>query len=118
VLGNIIHFSVFGQPYIVVNSLTIANDLLEKKSAIYSDRPSMCMAGELVGWNSALALQPYGLPRFKEFRKHFFRLFGTRANVARFHDLLEYEGIAMVKEILVKSEAFSDILRKYVVLWF
>lgn len=37
--GDIIHVDVFGQPFLIVSSLKIAEDLLEKRSSIYSDRP-------------------------------------------------------------------------------
>lgn len=37
--GNIIHLNVLGKPIIVVNSAKIAQDLMDKKSSIYSDRP-------------------------------------------------------------------------------
>jgi hypothetical protein len=34
--------------------------LADKKSSVYSDRPTMVMGTELVGWGRALALVPYG----------------------------------------------------------
>lgn len=33
------HVNVFGQCFVIVSSLKIAEDLLEKRSSIYSDRP-------------------------------------------------------------------------------
>jgi hypothetical protein len=46
-LGDIIHVHCFGSPFIILNSYSSANELLEKRSSIYSDRPEMIMAGEL-----------------------------------------------------------------------
>jgi hypothetical protein len=46
-LGNMVHFSVFGFQSILVNKLSIANDLLEKRGALYSDRPNMILENEL-----------------------------------------------------------------------
>ena len=37
--ANILHFSVLGNHYIVLNSLEDAEELLEKRARIYSDRP-------------------------------------------------------------------------------
>jgi hypothetical protein len=37
--GNILSFQIFGQVIVVLNSAEAAKDLLEKRSAIYSDRP-------------------------------------------------------------------------------
>jgi len=45
-------FRVFGQVIIVLNSIKIAKDLLEKNGDIYADRPAipfyeMCVVGRL-----------------------------------------------------------------------
>jgi hypothetical protein len=50
--GDIMSFRVFGQIIIVLNSVNIAKDLLEKHGDIYADRPAipfyeMCVAGLL-----------------------------------------------------------------------
>lgn len=45
--GDIVHVSAFGQHIILLNSETTVLDLLERRSAIYSDRPKLCMSGEL-----------------------------------------------------------------------
>jgi hypothetical protein len=37
--GNILSFRLFGQVIIVLNTAKAAKDLLEKRAAIYSDRP-------------------------------------------------------------------------------
>jgi hypothetical protein len=39
--GNILSFQIFGQVIVVLNSAEAAKDLLEKRSAIYSDRPAL-----------------------------------------------------------------------------
>lgn len=41
--GDIIHLNVIGQPIIVLNTEKAANDLLQKKGKIYSERPYMPM---------------------------------------------------------------------------
>ena len=37
--GDIMHVDILGQSFLIVSSLKIAEDLLEKRSSIYSDRP-------------------------------------------------------------------------------
>ncbi|THH15921.1 hypothetical protein EW146_g4631 [Bondarzewia mesenterica] len=64
--GNMVQFSVFGFQSILVNKLSIANDLLEKRGAIYSDRPNMVLENELLGWDAAMPTMRYGA----QFRKH------------------------------------------------
>ena len=45
--GELVYLNVFGQGLLFVNSYEAAVDLLEKRGAIYSDKPKMVMAGEL-----------------------------------------------------------------------
>ncbi|KAF8210916.1 cytochrome P450 [Mycena galopus ATCC 62051] len=58
--SDIIHLNVVGTSIIVISSAEAANDLLEKRSAIYSDRPPMPMVGELMGWNVLIGMMKYG----------------------------------------------------------
>jgi len=37
--GDVLSFHVFGQVIIVLNSVKVTKDLLEKRGQIYSDRP-------------------------------------------------------------------------------
>ena len=46
-LGPIVSLQVFGQSFILLNTLEEANEIMEKRSAINSDRPSLEMAGRL-----------------------------------------------------------------------
>jgi hypothetical protein len=39
VTGDILSFRIFGQVIVVLNTARVAKDLLEKRAAIYSDRP-------------------------------------------------------------------------------
>ncbi|KAI0637236.1 cytochrome P450 [Trametes polyzona] len=58
--SDIIRLNALGMNIVVANSLEVASDLLEKRSAIYSDRPRMVMLGELCGFGTGLAFLPYG----------------------------------------------------------
>jgi len=39
--GDFIYLDIMGQPALLVNSKKVANDLMDKRSTIYSDRPFM-----------------------------------------------------------------------------
>ncbi|KAF5382852.1 hypothetical protein D9757_007327 [Collybiopsis confluens] len=56
--SDIIHLSALGNSIIILNSKKAVSDLLEKKSAIYSGRPSTVMLGELMGWGDAFIFRP------------------------------------------------------------
>ncbi|TFK27925.1 cytochrome P450 [Coprinopsis marcescibilis] len=52
--GDIIYLEVLKQPILVLNSLKRVEDLLEKRSANYSDRPKAPMLRELMGWKNLM----------------------------------------------------------------
>ncbi|TBU29405.1 cytochrome P450 [Dichomitus squalens] len=78
--GDIVAITVMGTPTLIVGSFKAANDLLDAKGTIYSDRPNAVMAGELVGWDRGLgyAHAPDN-PRFRGFRRLFQHFIGPRA---------------------------------------
>lgn len=47
-LGDILYLNAAGQPVIVINSLKIAGDLLDRRATIYSERPRNIVAGEFI----------------------------------------------------------------------
>ena len=49
--GDVVHINVLGQHIVILNSINSTRELLDRRSAIYSDRPAMTMLGELyVTW--------------------------------------------------------------------
>lgn len=97
-LGDIVYFSAVGQPVVILNSAQSLFDLLDGRSAIYSDRPRLVMGGELyvfsysrslldltvrcsAGYNKAVPLTPYG-PRLREYRKLMFDILAPKKVVA------------------------------------
>ncbi|KAF7980657.1 hypothetical protein HWV62_37069 [Athelia sp. TMB] len=58
--SEIIYLDVLGTPIVVLNSFEAVTELLEKRAAVYSDRPRFVMVQELMGWAGAFSLMPYG----------------------------------------------------------
>lgn len=87
--GGICSVTLMGQPLVIINSADVMEEL-DKKGAIYSDRPRLEMGGELVGYNETLVLIPYG-PRFRTYRKHFARYLGNSGPIEKLHPLVETE---------------------------
>ncbi|KIK58663.1 hypothetical protein GYMLUDRAFT_170790 [Collybiopsis luxurians FD-317 M1] len=56
---DILHLNVAGSSYIILNTYEGANDLLDKRSSIYSSRSVVCSILNLL-WNRDFALMPYG----------------------------------------------------------
>ncbi|KZV73583.1 cytochrome P450 [Peniophora sp. CONT] len=108
--GPIMHGSVLGQPLIIVNNLAIATELLEKRATLYSERPTLPMAGELSGWDNVLALQHYD-DRWRAYRRHFHSFVGARVALKRHSSLLEYEARLLVQRLIASPEKLVDSIR-------
>ncbi|KAJ7283162.1 cytochrome P450 [Mycena rebaudengoi] len=92
--SDIIHLSVAGKSIIILSSVDVVFDLLEQRSAIYSDRPRSIMANELMGGDFAFSSMRYG-DTWREHRRLFhsaFHLIASRRfrpqQVNASHDLL------------------------------
>ncbi|RDB20518.1 hypothetical protein Hypma_012422 [Hypsizygus marmoreus] len=99
--GDISSVTVLGQTIIVINSAQAAFDMLDKKSPIYSDRPTLEMGGNLVGWKNTLVLLPYG-DRLRRFRRLFHSVVGTRATLKQFLPTEELETHKFLRRVLAK----------------
>lgn len=110
-LGEVAYINVLGQDMIILNSSKAAVELLDKRSAIYSDRPVLMMGGEIVGWKRTLALTQYG-PRFREFRKFVGRWIGSRASMEKFMPLQEKETAKFVARVMSDPGSLVHQIRK------
>ncbi|KAF4620900.1 hypothetical protein D9613_001211 [Agrocybe pediades] len=63
--SDIIHLEVMGYHFVILNKLEDAEELLEKRAKIYSDRPVMPIL-KLMGWEYNVAIMPHG----EEWRQH------------------------------------------------
>ncbi|SJL03008.1 related to cytochrome P450 CYP2 subfamily [Armillaria ostoyae] len=109
--GDIASVSVLGQRIVILNPAQVAIDMLDKKSSIFSDRPVLVMAGELVGWKKVLGLTPYGA-RFRDYRRRAYQLFGNNAAMKQFLPLEELETRRFLTRLLAKPEDLSAHIRK------
>ncbi|TFY79082.1 hypothetical protein EWM64_g4930 [Hericium alpestre] len=76
--SGLIHLNVCGTHIFIVNSAEVANDLFEKRSALYSDRPAFPAQTKLLEFDWVLDFQPYG-PRWRAMRKMFHEQFHPTA---------------------------------------
>ncbi|KAH9986094.1 cytochrome P450 [Russula compacta] len=111
--GDLIQLTVFGQPTIIINSPQLATEILSKKSAIYSSRPHLTMACDLVGWRDILVLLKY-TDKFKSCRRMFQAVIGTRVAVDKFRDTLEEESALLLRRLLDDPQNFVGPIRKAV----
>ncbi|KAI0299925.1 cytochrome P450 [Russula brevipes] len=68
--SDVIHADVMGSHIIILNSIKAAQELLEKRSSIYSDRPPMIVLRKLLGMDFNIGFMPYG-PTWRYLRRAF-----------------------------------------------
>ncbi|THH18356.1 hypothetical protein EW146_g2619 [Bondarzewia mesenterica] len=66
IYGDVVHIEIFGVHVVILNSVETAQGLMNQ--AIYSDRPYLAMAGELMGFSPSIVLSPYN-DHWKAMRK-------------------------------------------------
>lgn len=98
---------------VVVNSVKVAEDLLDLQGANFSDRPVLPMAGELVGYNNGLALCHYG-DRTRKERKLFHQLVGTPAAIRQLVPLLSTEIHKLLRNIVLNPGGLSEEIERFV----
>ncbi|KAG2077743.1 cytochrome P450 [Suillus decipiens] len=108
--GHILHIEVWGQHIVVVNSVKTAMDMLDNKSAIYSDRPIFPVGGELIGWKKIMTLLPYG-NHFRRQRQNFHRVIGTRAAVGTYSQVQEVATRRFLKRVFTKPDQLRAHVR-------
>ncbi|KAG2159163.1 cytochrome P450 [Suillus bovinus] len=108
--GDITHIEVLGRHIIVLNSVKTAIEMMDSKSTLYSDRPVLPMAGELVGWKYSLPFLPYGRS-FRQQRKKIHRVIGSRAAMDVYNETEEVETRRFLKRVLAKPDQLQDHIR-------
>ncbi|KZW03032.1 cytochrome P450 [Exidia glandulosa HHB12029] len=58
--GPVTYLRIFTSDVIVLNTMKAATDLMDKRSAVYSDRPRFTMASEVLGMGWITSAMPYG----------------------------------------------------------
>jgi len=96
---------------LILNSLEAAQDLLDKRSAIYSDRPNFVLLNDLMGWQNASTHVRYG-PRFRKHRRFIQQTFNSQA-VASLRPVQEREICYLIQNLIDKPERISQHLQRF-----
>ncbi|KAF9228123.1 cytochrome P450 [Gyrodon lividus] len=109
--GDLASFTGFGRTVILINSANIAEDLFEKRSSVYSDRPRSIMAGELCGLRKNMLFSQYN-DWFRGLRKSVAQEIGTYTNIRTFYPMLEYESRRFLANILARPGELQGHVRR------
>ncbi|KAJ3557933.1 hypothetical protein NM688_g1205 [Phlebia brevispora] len=96
--GPIYSLNMLGKPTVVLNSLKVGTELLDRRSTIYSDRPRMILASEILLGDATVPFSHYG-PRWRKQRRALHEALNVRA-VEAYTSLQEHTAVDMVLRIL------------------
>ncbi|KAJ7584619.1 cytochrome P450 [Mycena floridula] len=109
--GDVTHLHILGQSLIFLSSPTSTLDLLDKRSSLYSDKPSLVMAGDLCGCSNMVAFTPYG-PQSKRQRRLINSAFSTSA-IPAYQPLIVTQTNRFLAGVVKTPEAVRDLTRMY-----
>ncbi|KAG6376579.1 cytochrome P450 [Boletus reticuloceps] len=109
--GPITYLHVVGQGLVFLNTPEVALDLLDKRGAIYSDKPHLVMVGELCGCENMVAFTPYG-DQSRRQRRLMQAAFGS-SSIKHYQPLLQLETKPFLRGLLEDPFKFQDHLRRY-----
>ncbi|KAG8214176.1 cytochrome P450 [Butyriboletus roseoflavus] len=111
-LGDISSIRMLGMRYVILNSSKAVSAILEKQSSKSSDRPHLTMAADLVGFSKVLIfVNGNNSDRFRQNRKLFYRLMGTRDSTAAFNSIQEEGTRRFLRNVLRKPEVLVNHIR-------
>ncbi|KAJ9134091.1 Cytochrome P450 [Pleurostoma richardsiae] len=108
--SDVVYFNVLGNHMIVLNSQKAANEILDKRGAIYQDRPNFVLF-DVMGWGLTLTFMPYG-PRFKLHRSALQTGF-TKTAITNYRPIQEDEARQAVARILKSPSQWDFSLRRF-----
>ncbi|KAH8998286.1 cytochrome P450 [Lactarius hatsudake] len=107
--SDIIHTDVMGSHIVILNSIKAANDLFEKRSSIYSDRPSLVAVEKLFGMDYNIGLARYG-PAWRHSRREF-QAYLSPADLDAYQPLEQQAVHRLLRNLLSSPENFVQHLR-------
>ncbi|KAJ7608414.1 cytochrome P450 [Roridomyces roridus] len=107
--GPLLMIQVMGQRMCIINSYKVANELLNDRSAICSDRPAMPMVNDLMDWKFNMGLQPYD-SNYKKHRRAFQHGFNRRESNGYQHVQIR-ENTLLLEKLLNDPKKYGQHLR-------
>ena len=107
--GDIFYFKAAGRKFVVLNTPKAIFDLLDKRSAIYSDRPVFHFAGEILGFDRGTALLQNN-EILKRSRKYLSQTMGPGA-AKRYWGLQQYETARFLQRSISEPDTLSKQTR-------
>ncbi|KAI0060062.1 cytochrome P450 [Artomyces pyxidatus] len=107
--SDVVHAEVLGSHIVVINSAKVANELFEKRSSLYSDRPPLVALNKLLKVDWIMGFQPYG-QMWRTYRKAIHEHFNIAA-VQQYKPLQLKCTHQLLRTLLDSPEGFMDHIR-------
>ncbi|EIW55982.1 cytochrome P450 [Trametes versicolor FP-101664 SS1] len=110
--GDLVYMRIFGQGILFLNSVEATIEILEKRGAMYADRPRTVMLSELCGCDNIVAFAGYGTTHYRQQR----RLLHTAlapSSIPAYQPLITTEVSDLLRRLLDSPEEYVDHIRRY-----
>ncbi|KIY53959.1 cytochrome P450 [Fistulina hepatica ATCC 64428] len=109
--GDVVYLHMPGMAVVVVNSESVAMELLNRRGNIYSSRRKVFLL-ELLGVEPNLAFLPYHLPLFNEHRRIFQKHFSREA-VASYQPLVASHVLNLLKNLFTRPNNYDEHILRF-----
>ncbi|KIJ57190.1 hypothetical protein M422DRAFT_23283 [Sphaerobolus stellatus SS14] len=110
--GEIVYIKVLQKPIVFVNSMSVAKDLFERRSRIYSDRFDAPMIVDLMGFHWNFVVMRYG-DKWRRHRRTFHQYFNQHA-IKAFQPVQTQCSRELLRRLREEPEEFLDHCRNLV----
>ncbi|KAL4245440.1 cytochrome P450 family protein [Abortiporus biennis] len=110
--GDIMYAKLFQRDTIIINSLKVAKDLLEKRSTNYSDRPPLIFLNELLGWEGVISHLSY-TPQFRRQRRWIEAAFLNKESLSNYQPIQRRECYILLSGLLSSPDEFANHLTRF-----
>lgn len=109
--GDLVYLHILGQGLVFVNSPEAASDLLDKRGAIYADKPQFTMVCDLCNCKNMVAFTPYG-EQSKRQRRLMHKAFGL-PRIPDYYPLMKNATTTFLSHIISSPSDYLAHVRRY-----
>lgn len=110
--GDIIYMQLFHKPSIIVDSVRVAQELMEKRASKYSDRPQFVMVKEYLQPKPSLVFMSWG-EKCRRLRKFFQSALENKAALEGYRPLQRREIHRLLRDLAQSPMGFMAHVKRY-----
>ncbi|KAF9807410.1 hypothetical protein IEO21_08237 [Rhodonia placenta] len=112
IYGDVVYARLCRKHFVILNSLRAAQDLMEKRGAIYSDRPELVLLNNIYEWKPILSILPFG-DDWRHQRRWMQDVLQTR-NVLLSYRPLQRSGVdKLIARLAISPGSFLNHIKRY-----